>query len=100
MQAFQTQATQVVCCPNCGSPAERYYFQNQNLSVQRSGSQPRSQQCIQTQCQQCDYLMVTCAQTGSVIEAYAPGIPFVAHSVANTIETLATAHKPHSLLNL
>lgn len=48
---------QMVHCPNCGCLAERNY---------------RSQ--IETQCLTCDYLMVICANTGSVIEFYAPGI--------------------------
>jgi uncharacterized Zn finger protein (UPF0148 family) len=51
---------QAVRCPNCGSPAERHYLVSKHT---------------QTQCPTCDYLMVTCSQTGNVIEAYAPGIP-------------------------
>ncbi len=47
-------------CPNCGSHAERHYLTGDQL--------------IRTQCPSCDYLMITCAQTGKVIEAYAPGI--------------------------
>lgn len=55
---LETCSMQMVRCPNCGSPAARYY------------QTPR----IQTQCSACDYYMVTCAHTGSVVEAYAPGI--------------------------
>lgn len=73
---------EAIRCPNCGSPAERY----RSLRQQR----------IHTQCNQCDYLMTTCSLTGRVIEAYAPGIPFVTKS----IETLEAARKPHPLLNL
>lgn len=51
---------QNIRCPNCGNHAERHH-----LSVI---------QLTRTQCPSCDYLMVTCAQTGRVIEAYAPGI--------------------------
>lgn len=48
-------------CPNCGSTkAERHCVADLKL--------------IRTQCPSCDYLMVTCASTGKVIEAYAPGI--------------------------
>ena len=55
------QATiQATRCPNCGCPAERHYFNDSQLT--------------RTQCPTCDYLMVTCRQTGKVIEAYAPGI--------------------------
>jgi hypothetical protein len=50
-----------ICCSNCGSDrAERHYIQDLEL--------------IRNQCPVCDYLMVTCASTGRVIEAYAPGI--------------------------
>ncbi|ASC70423.1 hypothetical protein XM38_013620 [Halomicronema hongdechloris C2206] len=52
---------QKVACPNCGNTAERYYIDTEHL--------------VRTQCPQCDYLMITCSQTGRVIEAYAPGLP-------------------------
>ncbi len=85
---------EMVRCPNCGSPAERYHA----ISHQR----------IHTQCPECDYLMTTCSQTGRVIEAYAPGIPFgksanfkSAKSVIKAaIGTPEAAHRPHPLLNL
>lgn len=54
------QSSQVIRCPNCGQPGERYYLLNKSL--------------IQTQCGICDYLMITCSETGNVVEAYAPGI--------------------------
>lgn len=53
-------SVQTVTCPNCGSPAERHHLHSSKLT--------------RTQCPTCDYLMVTCATTGKVIEAYAPGI--------------------------
>ncbi|MBE9119169.1 replication restart DNA helicase PriA [Lusitaniella coriacea LEGE 07157] len=49
-----------VRCPNCGNFAERIYHSKQSIT--------------QTQCPSCDYLMVSCSQTGKVVEAYAPGI--------------------------
>lgn len=53
---------QMVHCPNCGhAAAERHYLSSDHM--------------IRTQCAQCDYLMITCSNTGNVIEAYAPGIP-------------------------
>jgi hypothetical protein len=55
------QIIQKVCCPNCGSAAERHYISDSALT--------------RTQCPSCDYLMITCTRTGKVIEAYAPGIP-------------------------
>lgn len=54
-------STQMIYCPNCGSEARRDFI--------------ASRQIIQTQCPACDYLMITCAQTHRVIEAYAPGVP-------------------------
>lgn len=51
---------QKIRCPNCGSQAERQYLAHR--------------QQTQTQCPSCDYLMITCALTCRVIEAYAPGI--------------------------
>lgn len=52
------QTMQAIRCPNCGSPATRYYRSTQT----------------QTECLECDYLMITCADTGNVVEAYAPGL--------------------------
>ncbi|RAQ45738.1 hypothetical protein B9S53_07240 [Arthrospira sp. O9.13F] len=49
---------QIIRCPNCGSHAERYH----------------SHTVIKTQCHTCDYLMITCSETGKVFEAYAPGL--------------------------
>ena len=49
-----------VHCPNCGQLADRYHLE--------------ADQLIRTQCSACDYLMITCARTGKVIEAYAPGL--------------------------
>ncbi|MEO0406782.1 MAG: replication restart DNA helicase PriA [Cyanobacteria bacterium P01_A01_bin.135] len=55
------QTVQAVRCPNCGRPAERHHLTEDALT--------------RTQCHSCDYLLVTCARTAKVIEAYAPGIP-------------------------
>ncbi len=54
------QLKQEIRCPNCGSHAERHYVS--------------SRQITQTQCPMCDYLMVTCSQTGKVVETYTTGI--------------------------
>jgi len=54
-------AVQKIRCSNCGHPAERYQILDHALT--------------RTQCEFCDYLMVTCDRTGKVIEAYAPGLP-------------------------
>ncbi|MGB7416497.1 MAG: hypothetical protein WA902_19995, partial [Thermosynechococcaceae cyanobacterium] len=48
-----------VRCPNCGQPAERHYVEGA---------------IVRTQCAYCDYLLITCRDTGKVIEAYAPGL--------------------------
>ncbi|AFY37313.1 hypothetical protein Lepto7376_0939 [[Leptolyngbya] sp. PCC 7376] len=51
-----------ILCPNCGSDATRRHAIHSNL--------------IETACQNCDYFLVLCSETGNVVEAYAPGIPF------------------------
>ncbi|MEC4986216.1 MAG: replication restart DNA helicase PriA [Oscillatoria sp. PMC 1068.18] len=58
--SLQMRLTQIVRCPNCGSQCQRHYFTNNQL--------------VQTECSECDYLMVNCSRTGKVVEAYAPGI--------------------------
>lgn len=55
---------QQVHCPNCGHLAERHHINPGQL--------------VRTQCAACDYLMITCAVTGKVIEAYAPGLSVAA----------------------
>lgn len=55
------KTVQAIYCPNCGGSAERHHLLTHQLT--------------RTQCSHCDYLMITCARTGKVIEAYAPGIP-------------------------
>lgn len=63
---------EIVRCPNCGSLAERYYsFTQQKL-----------------QCDHCDYLVITCAQTGRVIEAYAPGLNMARLALSLQLSTL------------
>ena len=57
-----------ICCPNCGSPAERQYIHTHKL--------------VQTQCPSCDYFMVTRSDTGKVIEAHAPGLSLVSWAIA------------------
>ena len=47
-------------CPNCGVIAERHH-----LSYLAQ---------VKTQCEECDYLLITCTRSGHVIESYAPGL--------------------------
>ena len=58
MNRDNTMARQNIHRPHCGSVAERFV----------------NQQLLQTQCQICDYLLVTCVKTGKVLETYAMGI--------------------------
>lgn len=60
---YSSAYIEAIHCPNCGKGAERHHL--------------RDRQLIQVQCPHCDYLMVTCAATGNVREAYAPGIAAV-----------------------
>lgn len=57
-KSIQTVTKQAVHCPNCGALAERWHYSDRT----------------KTECGVCDYLMVTCPQTGNVIEAQAPGL--------------------------
>lgn len=50
-------ASHIVNCPNCGGHAGRYFLSDR----------------VRTQCPHCDYLMVTSAETGEIIENYGPG---------------------------
>ena len=59
--------TQIVHCPNCGDRATKEITEH---NIHR------------TSCRGCDYLMVQCAKTGKVIEAYAPGLN--SHSLARS----------------
>jgi ribosomal protein S27E len=56
----QESQIQIIRCPNCGNHAERHYIFSSNVT--------------RTECDKCDYLMVTDTTSGRVIEAYAPGI--------------------------
>ena len=58
-RTFKMTITQTVHCPNCGARATQSISQNQ---IKR------------TSCPSCDYLLVQCAKTARVIEAYAPGV--------------------------
>ncbi len=60
LQPFNTATVVEIHCPNCGGQAERHHLMEDAI--------------VRTQCPSCDYLMITCMQTGKVIEAYAPGI--------------------------
>ncbi|AFY75911.1 MAG: hypothetical protein IGR93_17200 [Hydrococcus sp. C42_A2020_068] len=62
-----------VRCPNCGSPAKRFYFLNNQIT--------------ETSCPVCDYLMVNCSVTGKVLESYAPGIAVMDASRCTPIPT-------------
>lgn len=60
---------QTVHCPNCGSLAERRFFDSDSPVCQACPDH----QVAQTECPVCDYLMVMCWSNGNVLEAYAPG---------------------------
>ncbi|MEL6788849.1 MAG: hypothetical protein AAFO76_15915 [Cyanobacteria bacterium J06607_15] len=55
-----------VPCPNCGGSATRSYFTSQEAKY----SNCPQNQVIQVECADCDYLMVMCSASGSVVEAY------------------------------
>lgn len=61
---------QVIHCPNCGAPAERKIWRDQ----EQKSPQPTDQLIVETTCRTCDYLMIMGLSSGRVIEAYAPGV--------------------------
>jgi hypothetical protein len=65
------QRASIFPCPNCGSEAKRQFLTDGILAHKHS----LMNQIIRTECPVCDYLMVIRSLDGSVIEAYAPGIP-------------------------
>ncbi|MDJ0745157.1 MAG: hypothetical protein QNJ32_17605 [Xenococcaceae cyanobacterium MO_167.B27] len=67
---------QTIQCPNCGSNAIRRYFTSSEAAY---CSCPKKQ-VIKTECPVCDYLMVMCSLSGSVLEAQFPGTYFVKRS--------------------
>jgi hypothetical protein len=66
-------------CPNCGEIAERHH-----LSYLAQ---------VKTQCDRCDYLLVTCTRSGHVLESYAPGLPSEQKSVSPAI--IGFNHHPY-----
>lgn len=52
-------------CPNCGGAANRRYF----ISNEAIYARCLRGRIIQTECPECDYLLVMCSLNGSVIEA-------------------------------
>ncbi|WP_299402424.1 hypothetical protein [Acaryochloris sp. IP29b_bin.148] len=70
MSHVATNTAQAVCCPQCGAAARRLVF---------SSLYPTHLKCPgglvnQVECPSCDYLFVSCAVNGQVVEAYAEGI--------------------------
>jgi ribosomal protein S27AE len=58
--ASESPIVETIFCPNCGKEAHNYHI--------------LAEEIVRTSCRSCDYLMIKCARTGNVIEAYAPGI--------------------------
>jgi uncharacterized Zn finger protein len=82
---------EAVRCPNCGSLAERHH---ESFLAQ-----------VKTECNRCDYLMVTCTRSGRVVEAYAPGLSFERARIkkmpiSRPLEKITEPHlaKPHEVL--
>ncbi len=69
-------------CPNCGAIAERHH-----LAYLAQ---------VKTQCEECDYLLVTCTRSGHVVESYAPGLPSVPLRMKPIAVRLTPFAQPHS----
>ncbi len=61
---------QIIHCPNCGAPAKRKIWRDQEQMNRQHTDQPM----VETTCATCDYLMIMGLSSGRVIEAYAPGV--------------------------
>ncbi len=68
-------------CPNCGAIAERHHLAYLGQ--------------VKTQCDRCDYLLVTCTRSGHVLESYAPGIS-APHSHPTAIRLVSLPKSPIS----
>ena len=58
-----------ICCPNCGNSSA-----HQRFFVSATANKCSKELVSQIECPACDYLMVTCAVDGRVLEAYSPGL--------------------------
>ena len=66
-------------CPNCGAIAERHHLAYLGQ--------------VKTQCDRCDYLLVTCTRSGHVLESYAPGV--CDPHVPTSVRLVALPQQPH-----
>ena len=73
--------SEIIYCPNCGDRATRQITDNY---IKR------------TSCPNCDYLLVQCAKTNKVIEAYAPGIDSERLVVPTSARTLEARNCPQA----
>ncbi len=67
---------QKIRCPNCGSKAVRRYFTSNEAAYRNCPNK----QVIYTECPVCDYLMVMCSLSGSVLEAQFSGTSCVSRN--------------------
>ena len=85
--------TQTIPCPNCGQAAIRIH----DLDV-RSGCHCPDNLLTRTECPACDYVLSICTLSGSVIEAYAPGIPLVSTPKESAERSLPSTQRSHPSL--
>ena len=67
---------QTICCSQCGATARRLYF----TSSYSTHLKCPGRLIHQVECPSCDYLLVSCAVDGRVVEAYGEGISIYQHS--------------------
>jgi hypothetical protein len=78
-----------ICCPNCGSLAQRHLF-DEGAAICQSCP---DQQVSQTECPSCDYLLVMCRKNGKVLEAYAPGITAITEPLTRSTLSAMSARR-------
>ena len=57
---------QTVHCPNCGSLAQKCFYENKDTNCPNN-------QSIHVECPVCDYYVLMCSFNANILEAYAPG---------------------------
>ena len=73
MAELISHSSQQVHCPHCGSIAERHFLEISQFAehiVQRCTA---DDVVTRTACDDCDYLMVLCSKSDTVLEAYMAG---------------------------
>lgn len=73
MSQFTPLSSQQVHCPHCGAIANRYFLDISQFSAQVAQRCGTNACVTRTVCDKCDYLMMLCSNSATVLEAYMAG---------------------------